>query len=101
MKPFEQYEAPVPCVTLPVEEFRKAVKMQRKAQDALLAEFWADCRKEIGYDSWLSPAACIAVEYEAWTQSHSNGFQAIYYKLLGIVDFASKLLACQNSTCLP
>jgi hypothetical protein len=99
MKPFEHYDAPSPCVTLPVEKFKEAMKSHRKAQDALIAEFWADCRKEIGYDSWLNPAACVAVEREAWERGHYAGFSEVFNCLTDVVDFASRLLACQNSTC--
>lgn len=55
------------------------------AQAALENEFWADCRKDLGYDELLTDDGCNALEGEAWNRGHSAGFSEVYGELMNLV----------------
>lgn len=57
------------------------------------AEFWNDCRQELGYEEFLLPPGVSALEYAAYENGHSAGFAEIYGCLVELVELAEKLLA--------
>lgn len=54
--------------------------------------FWQDCRKELGYDQFLSLAGCGVLESYAWEQGHSAGFSEVYNYLIDLAELAKTLI---------
>lgn len=72
--------------------FRDAVKPHNNAEQALLQEFWSDCRTDIGYDKFLTDEGVAALEAAAWERGHASGFSEIYNELCDLADLAKKLI---------
>lgn len=74
------------------EWFRQEVKPYREAQSRLDAEFWRDCREDLGYDKFLNADGVAAVEGFAWEHGHSSGYSEVRAFLEQAADLAEKVI---------
>lgn len=73
------------------EWFKEAVKPYNQEKARLNAEFWADCREELGYDEFLTDWGVRLVEAEAYERGHSYGYAEIFSALIILVQFVETL----------
>jgi hypothetical protein len=67
-------------------------KPYRNAQAALIAEFWDDCRNELGYHNLLNESGVAALESKAYEDGHSSGFGEVYQRLDELVELTKRIL---------
>lgn len=61
-------------------------------QNAMMNEFWLDCRKEFSYSELLDEEGCRVIENHAWEEGHSNGFSEVYNKLKDLDDLVCQII---------
>ncbi len=74
------------------EIYLKERKKYQEAQNKLDAEFYIDCREDLGYDKFLNEEGCKALESYAYQEGHSGGCGEIYNQLSELTDLAQKLV---------
>lgn len=62
-----------------------------KEQHDKLAEFWKDCRDDLGYAKNLSQEAAGALERKAWEDGHAYGFGEVYAELTSLVEMLEEM----------
>lgn len=72
--------------------FREAVKPHNNREYEIMADFWADCRKDIGYDKFLTVRQCKVLQGYAWERGHSGGYHEVYNCLLDLAEFVKDLM---------
>ena len=69
------------------EQAKPELDAYAAAVAAKTAEFWHDCRADLGYSSWIrSSKAIAAIEAYAWQRGHANGYSEVYGCLSELVD---------------
>lgn len=66
-------------------------KPYNEAIAALIEEFWADAKAELGYDDFLDAEGIEALESLAYEEGHAYGFSSVFAKLSEFSDFAQKI----------
>lgn len=74
------------------EWFAEVIKPYREEQERLEAEFWADCRSDIGYDKFLNADGVAAVEAFAYEHGHAAGFGDIHSWAYEASELARKIV---------
>ena len=90
MKPWDHYrnEKPWPAKGI-TGAIRSAMIVAHQTEDRrIVAEFWADCRKELGYERLMNQNGVAALEKLAWDEGHANGFSEVYLCLCDYLAFA-------------
>lgn len=74
------------------EWFKEAVKPYNAINWERKAEFWADCRAELGYDKFLELTGIEILEAMAYDQGHAYGYSKIFSQLTELVEFLNKIV---------
>jgi hypothetical protein len=73
------------------EKFSVAVKPYSDDEKRLEAEFYKDCREDIGYDKYLHEDGCRILEGHAYQAGHSSGYSEVYGHLCDLSSLVSSL----------
>mgnify|MGYP006283414069 CR=1 FL=1 len=79
------------------EWFQVAVEPYREEEANLMAIFWKDCRKDLGYDEYLHYGGVVALEGHAWDRGHSGGFSEVYHELCDLEALARTLVNARKT----
>jgi len=74
------------------EHMQEKNKPYNTAGRALVEEFWADAREELGYDGFLTPEGVSKLESKAYEDGHAYGFSDVFSKLDDYTDFARLMI---------
>lgn len=88
----ERHDAMIALKTEVHEWYQKAVRPRREEEARLDNEFYADCRAEFGYDSWLTEEGCKELESYAYSEGHSSGHSGVYGELCDLVPMVERLV---------
>lgn len=72
--------------------YKEANEPRARDQATLEAEFWSDCREDIGYDSFLTEEGCGILEAKAMEDGHSAGRGNVYCVLSTLSDFVETII---------
>lgn len=87
MKDFDKYEN-----KLPWKNADHGLRDKYREEDQRLYElFFEDCRKELGYDKWMTPKGVAMLETEAWGRGHANGYSEVWSYLHDLDIFAKAI----------
>lgn len=83
-----EYDSAIAKLDQDVKKMADEKRRQYRAEAVRLKqEFFKDAQKDLGYASFLDEDGVAELERLAWEEGHSNGFEEVYNKLEGLVDF--------------